>query len=225
MHAKVTPRRTAQLIAISTALVVAAFATACGTEQSDQSAIDRTGIVVENESSDQSPSATSTPQPVAETQDYVAPTTVDILSADAQISTSDIESLTGFKMSKSYDVEGLQGATHAIYGFFGPDPYSRREIEIRFYPDHATALDDGVDFAEESTGPNATLSSSAQRWDEGISQRRACRANARGSHHTGRCNAAKYGDYIVFGNIIALCEGADSKIALRNCNEFAKALQ
>ena len=225
MHAKVTPRRTAQLIAISTAIIVAAFATACGTEQSDQSAIDRTGIVVENGSSDQSPSATSTPKPVADAPAYIAPTTVDILSADAQLSTSDIESLTGFKKSKSYDVTGLHGATHAIYGFFGPNPYDRREIEIRFYPDHATALDDGVDFAEESTGPNATLSSRAQRWDEGITQRRACRANIRGSHHTGRCDAAKYGDYIVLGNIIALCEGADSKIALRNCNEFAKALQ
>ena len=225
MDAKVTPRRTAQIIAISTAIVVAAVATACGTEQSEQSAIDRTGIIVETNVDQGRPSATSTPQTVAETQNYVAPTTVDILSDDAQLSTSDIESLTGFKKSKSYDVTGLRGATHAIYGFFGPDPYDRREIEIRFYPDHATALDDGVDFAEESTGPNATLSSRAQRWDEGITQRRACRANTRGSHHTGRCDAAKYGDYIVFGNIIALCEGADSKIALRNCNDFAKALQ
>ena len=225
MHAKVTPRRTAQLVAIGIAIVGAAFATSCGTELADQSAIDRSGIIVESGSNSQEVSATTTPQPVADAQTYVVPTTVDILSSEALLSTSDIESLTGFKMSKSYNVEGLKGATHAIYGFFGPDPYSRREIEIRFYPDHATALDNGVEFAEESTGPNATLSSSAQRWDEGISQRRACRANARGSHHTGRCNAAKYGDYIVFGNIIALCEGADSEIALRNCNEFAQALQ
>ena len=38
-------------------------------------------------------------------------------------------------------------------------------------------------------------------------------------------NTAKHGDCIVFGSIIALCEGADSEIALRNCNQFADALR
>ena len=208
-------------IAIAATCVIAA----CGSEQPGQSNLDRSGILVDGTENAAPARPTPTPPNIAAVGRTDAPTSVDIASTAAQLTIADIENLPQFKMSKTYDVEGLTGANHAIYGFFGPDPYDRREIEIRFYPDHATAMDDGIDFADEATGPNATLSSRAQRWDEGITQRRACRANTRGSHHTGRCDAAKYGDYIVFGNIIALCEGADSEIALRNCNQFADALR
>ena len=127
-------------------------------------------------------------------------------------------------MSKEYDVEGLTGADAAIYGFFGPDPYDRQEFEIRFYPDHATALGDGVDFAVEATGQDAVIASSVQRWDEGLVQRRACAGNTRGSHHSGRCDLAKYGDYVVAGNVVLLCQGKDSDTALENCDELYAAL-
>lgn len=212
-------------IATYIAIVAICLLAACGSEQTDQPALNRSGILVESSDNAKQTRTTPTVPAVMNRQRTETQTSVDIASSDAQLAVADIESLAAFKKSKTYDIEGLTGAEHAIYGFFGPDPYDRREIEIRFYPDHATALDQGVDFAEEATGPNATLSSRAQRWDEGITQRRACRANTRGSHHTGRCDAAKYGDYIVFGNIIALCEGADSEIALRNCNQFTDALR
>ena len=150
---------------------------------------------------------------------------MDVIHTEGRYALDDIENVDGFKKSKSYDVGGLRDATAAVYGFFGTDPYNRRELEIRVYPDHTTALSAGVDFADEATGPTAILTSSAQRWDEGITQRRACRANTRGSHHTGRCDAAKYGDYIVFGNLVILCEGIDSETALANCNNFIGSLQ
>ena len=219
-RSRFTPRIATYIAIVATCLIAA-----CGSDQTEQSPIDRAGILVEGTENAAQTRSTPTPPAAANHQRTVTQTSVDIASSDAQLSVADIENLPVFKKSKTYDIEGLTGAEHAIYGFFGPDPYDRREIEIRFYPDHATALDQGVDFAEEATGPNATLSSRAQRWDEGITQRRGCRANTRGSHHTGRCDAAKYGDYIVFGNIIALCEGADSEIALRNCNQFADALR
>ena len=197
---------------------------ACGNDTTADTAIDRSGIVTD-QTQTVTPVPTRTPVARTDLQASTNSAVVDIIATEGQYTLDDIENLNGFKKSKSYDIGGLRDATAAIYGFFGNDPYNRRELEIRFYPDHAAALDPGVDFANEATGPNATLTSSAQRWDEGITQRRACRANTRGSHHTGRCDAAKYGDYIVLGNLIVLCEGLDSDTALANCNKFADVLQ
>lgn len=148
-----------------------------------------------------------------------------ILADAGDYSIDDFESLANFKLSKSYDVEGLESADGAIYGFFGSDPYDRQEYEARFYPDHITAITVGIDFANEATGPDAVLASATQRWDEGLTQRRACAANTRGSHHSGRCNIAKYGDYVIAGNLVLLCQGRDSETALKNCEALYDALQ
>lgn len=218
-------RVAATRIALAATVIAAAFwIKACGNDAAGDAPIDRSGIVADQSRASQidTPIPTRTP---AETQATSHPSSVDILSAQGQYTLADIEGLHDFKLSKSYDVAGLRDATAAVYGFFGTDPYNRREMEIRFYPDYGSALDSGVDFADEATGPTAVLTSSAQRWDTGLTQRRACRANTRGSHHTGRCDAAKYGDYIVLGNLIILCEGIDSETAIRNCNAFAETLQ
>ena len=169
--------------------------------------------------------STPTPEPVTEEHESTTERQPQILADVGEYSIDDFEALPDFKLSKSYDVEGLEGAEKAIYGFFGPDPYDRQEYEARFYPDHETALGVGVDFANEATGPNAVLASATQRWDEGLTQRRACAANTRGSHHSGRCNIAKYGDYVVAGNLVLLCQGRDSEIALQNCEALYAALQ
>ena len=168
---------------------------------------------------------TSTPQPIAEAPKPVSERQPQILAEIGAYSAEDFETLANFKLSKSYDVNGLEGADSAIYGFFGPDPYDRQEYEARFYPDHKTALTLGIDFANEATGPDAIIASSTQRWDEGLTQRRACAANTRGSHHSGRCNIAKYGDYVVAGNLVLLCQGRDSQTALQNCQALYAALQ
>ena len=168
---------------------------------------------------------TSTPQPIAEAPKPVSERQPQILAEIGAYSAEDFEALTNFKLSKSYNVDGLEGADSAIYGFFGPDPYDRQEYEARFYPDHETALTLGIDFANEATGPDAIIASSTQRWDEGLTQRRACAANTRGSHHSGRCNIAKYGDYVVAGNLVLLCQGRDSQTALQNCQALYAALQ
>ena len=168
--------------------------------------------------------STATPIPVADAVEIASEREIHIKSEDDSFSVSDFESLKDFKLGKKYDVEGLKGADKAIYGFFGPDPYDRREFEIRIYPDHETALGDGIDFANEATGPEAVIASSVQRWDEGLSQRRACAGNTRGSHHSGKCDNAKYGDYVVVGNVLLLCQGKDSETALSNCDGLYAAL-
>ena len=105
----------------------------------------------------------ATPTPVAEAENFVFEREIHVRSAENSFSVTDFENLKSFKLSKEYDVEGLQGAESAIYGFFGPDPYDRQEFEIRFYPDHETAMEDGVDFANEATGSEAVIASSVQR--------------------------------------------------------------
>lgn len=127
-----------------------------------------------------------------------------------------------FKTSKEYDVTGLEGATGAYYGFFGSDPYNRQEFEIRFYPSHQVALDSGVSFADESTGDDAVILEDVQRWDEGLTQRRQCAGN--GGHAAGKCDNAKYGDYVIRGNMILMCQGKDSADSLENCENLLNAI-
>lgn len=171
------------------------------------------------------PWPTATPAAVAPTRKPQPDRHVHVLSETGSYSPDNFQALSNFKLSKSFDVEGLTGADTAIYGFFGPDPYDRREFEARLYPDHETALKFGADFANEATGPDAEITSAKQRWDEGLNQRRSCSANTRGSHHTGRCTSAKYGDYVIAGNLVLLCQGRDSTTALENCEALYAALQ
>ncbi len=169
--------------------------------------------------------STPTPVAVAKAEEPEPERQVTILSTDRTYEVADFEAISNFKLNKNYDVEGLTDADSAIYGFFGPDPYDRQEYEVRFYPDHATASTIGVDFANEATGSKAIIASATQRWDEGLSQRRTCAANIRGSHHSGRCDLAKYGDFVVAGNLVLLCQGRDSDTALENCEALYAALQ
>ena len=83
----------------------------------------------------------------------------------------------GFKKSKTYDVEGLPGATEVLYGFYGVDPYNRQEYEARFYSTHADASVVGVDYADEVTGEEAVILKDVQRWKVGLTERRQCSGN------------------------------------------------
>ena len=186
-----------------------AFAFACGSADIDET--DNGG---------------DTAAPAAAVEEVASgPPGVEIISTDAVYTEDDLINTPNYKKSKNIKVEGLDGATGAVYGFFGSDPYDRQEFEARFYPDHETAITVGVDFANEATGPDAVIAKDVQRWDEGLVQRRACSGNTRGSHHSGKCDNAKYGDYVVAGNLVLLCQGKDSQTSLDNCNALMEALQ
>ena len=202
--------------------IVTSFA--CGND-SQESTLNRADFEIVGRDSNAENTPTPAPAPARVEDAPVEEREVQVLNADGDYSVAQFENLANFKLSKTYDVEELPGATAAIYGFFGPDPYDRKEYEARIYPDHETALSDGVDFAIEATGSSAVIASSKQRWDEGLSQRRTCAANVRGSHHSGRCDLAKYGDYVVAGNLVLLCQGRDSASALENCEALYTALQ
>jgi hypothetical protein len=131
----------------------------------------------------------------------------------------------GFKQSKEYDVAGLEQATAAIYGFYGPDPYKRQEYEIRFYKSHADAVQYGVPMAEESVGETARLTEEDATWDEGLRERRECQGVLGDiSHHAGKCLFPKHYDFAVRGNMVVLCQGRDVAESNTNCEQLFKIL-
>ena len=212
------PRRVTMLglrsSGLSLLIAAMAFALACGSAESNETTSTDTG------NGDGGGAVAAVVEEAAS-----GPAGVEIVSTDAVYTVDDLVNTKHFKKSKEYKTEGLDDATAAIYGFFGPDPYNRQEFEARFYPDHDTAITTGVDFADEATGPDAVIAKDIQRWDEGLVQRRACSGNVRGSHHSGKCDNAKYGDYVVAGNLVLLCQGKDSETSLANCNALMDALQ
>ena len=73
----------------------------------------------------------------------------------------------GFKKSKQYDVTGLPGGVDAYMGFFGSDPYNRKQYELRFYASHEDAVEQGTPPAEEVTGEDAEEYRLNPTWEEG----------------------------------------------------------
>jgi hypothetical protein len=132
-----------------------------------------------------------------------------------RIYTADDLKTAGFKKSKTYDVAELEGAVSAIYGFYGVDPYNRQEYEVRFYANHEDALAFGTSYADEATGGEAVILESVQRWKVGLTERRQCAGN--GGHHSGKCDNPKYGDYMIVGNMILMCQGKTSGDSIDTC--------
>ena len=83
----------------------------------------------------------------------------------------------GFKKSKTYDVEGLNGADSAYYGFWAIDTYDRRDYEVRFFPSHSDAVEIGTAQAEERSGEDAILDEDEMSWPVGVKDARACKGD------------------------------------------------
>ena len=118
-----------------------------------------------------------------------------------------------FKLAKEYDVSALPMANAAYMGYFTPPDSEPIQYELRIYPDHVSAVEKGIEYAEEVTGPEALLRSTDVRWDEGTKDRRG------GGFHRGGLTPL-YGDYVIVGNVIMLCEGRDSDQALSRCESL-----
>ena len=129
----------------------------------------------------------------------------------------------GFKIAKKYNVEGLTAANAAVFGFWRPDGSDAKEYEIRFYSSHEIAVQTGTYFADEVTGDNAILDKDESTWEEGIKDRRYFFAGPIGTHGSGGVKA-KYGGYVIYGNIIMLCEGANSIHSIYRCKALLEAM-
>jgi len=134
----------------------------------------------------------------------------------------------GINNYKEYNVSKLTSATEAWYGYWGPDEDSVKYYELRFYPDHSTAVSEGTPFAEDATGEDAKLRRQETMWRVGLPDRkRAAVCLDGGDVNPGASvpdmcggRVSKYADYMIFNNTIILCEGEDSKEAFKLCDDL-----
>jgi len=148
-----------------------------------------------------------------------------ILPSDRPYTLDDFAA-AGFKKSKEYNVQGLPQAESAWKGFWGPDAGSRTDYELRFYPSHEAAVEAGAPLADEATGKEFEQKRDSQTWTEGVKDR--WRAGNVTAGVTGGVTAGPgpiYGDFAIFGNVVLLCEGADSGQALERCRGLVEALR
>jgi len=124
----------------------------------------------------------------------------------------------GFRTSKHYDVEGLPGGLDAWHGFWGPDPYSRNDYEVRFYASHADAVELGTALADQVTSSDRLRANKDNlTWEAGKKEwwiRTSVIGIVGGA---GAQNTARYGDFAIYGNMVMLCEGQDSSVSLEHC--------
>jgi hypothetical protein len=156
--------------------------------------------------------------------DEVAGTTVarktfgsDVTPSDRVFTGEDLKA-AGLKFGKSYDIEGLPGATAAVLMF-----HAQKDVEVRFFPSHAAAVAQGVTVAREIVGPDAVITGGGMTWDKAIGDERAC---APGNLGGGRdcTRQPKYADFIVYANFIMFCEGKEPEEALARCQTVIKLL-
>jgi len=133
----------------------------------------------------------------------------------------------GFKKSKQYDVTELPGGVDAWLGFWGPDPYSRKQYELRFYASHEDAVEYGTALAEEATGEDAEMYRRDPTWKEGAKDRWQSAIGFSGatSSNVPSGQSPKYGGFAIFGNVLVLSEGADEGQSLERCEGLVLALR
>ena len=120
-----------------------------------------------------------------------APTSSSIFHADKTF-TTDSFMAAGWKKSKEYDTATVPESTEIWYGFF-----NQKDIEIRFYQSHESALEHGVPLAEESLQMDA-----------------GARIGGVNTVRTG------YSAYAVAGNAVMLCE-----LDVSSCETLITALE
>ena len=119
------------------------------------------------------------------------PTLSSIFHADRTFTTDSFVA-AGWKKSKEYDTATVPESTEIWYGFF-----NQKDIEIRFYQSHESALEHGVPLAEESLQMDA-----------------GARIGGVNTVRTG------YSAYAVAGNAVMLCE-----LDVSSCETLINALE
>lgn len=125
----------------------------------------------------------------------------------------------GMKVINDYDVVALDHAVSAVHLAL-----NNVEYEARFYASHQDAVTFGTAWAQDVTGPDANVTGENVKWQEGASHRRMC-SRAAETPHSGCKYSARYGDYVIAGNMILLCEGAELEKAILTCNNVLKSLK
>ena len=145
---------------------------------------------------------------------------LDQITNSNEILSIDIFISNGFKEVKNYNISELEGALSAHYGWLKDDFSNPRDYELRFYRNHKSALD-SINIIEEVIGKDAILASRDVTWKEGNSDRRV---NRRGAGSGPGSAKAKYLYYLIYENVVILCEGLDENESIKLCNQIIKKL-
>ena len=146
-----------------------------------------------------------------------------VMDVQTSFSSEDLGDI-GFKESRSYDLEGLPGATSAIFGFWRIPSGDPIDYEVRFYENHLDAVALGTDLAEEGSGADAVLDDDDATYKEGVKDRRMIVGSGIGGGARSGIGP-RYGGYAIYGNVIMLCGGAAGEQALERCELLANALE
>ncbi|MBH60171.1 MAG: hypothetical protein CL907_03280 [Dehalococcoidia bacterium] len=96
------------------------------------------------------------------------------------------------------------------------------DYELRFYSNHQEAIGKGSDDAKLVTGKNGIVTGDVP-WEDGEKDRRRC-SRPPGQPHSGCNYTSKYGDFVVFNNVIVMCEGKDELESRNTCSNLLSLL-
>ena len=155
--------------------------------------------------------------------------TIEKITSSDVVLDYDSLNAVGFKKAKKYKVKDLPKANSAYMGFLKEDPET--DYEVRFYDSHQDAIDHGTSYAEERTGEDAVVKKEKARWKEGVKDARTCAGDTHSgktsylsAHGAATCTTPKYFDYIIYGNMVLLCQGADSSESILKCSNIINKL-
>ncbi|MDA1279184.1 MAG: hypothetical protein O3B95_03980 [Chloroflexi bacterium] len=143
---------------------------------------------------------------------------------DARVFTADDLRAAGMKLSRQYDVVDLPGGVDAWYGFIRDDS-GPKDIEARFYASHAEAVELGAGLAEEVSGKDANVDEETTTWKEGAKDR--IRLSSGGTADLAAWSGSRipnYADFVVFGNMVLLCQGDEPGQSIAVCHSLISAL-
>ena len=119
-------------------------------------------------------------------------------------------------------------ATKAFYGWKSVGEEGRKDFEVRIYPSHEDAIEFGKFYADEATGEDAIITKKDASWKEGIKDRRTISTPTDGGSigaAIGSKSSPKYGDYIVYENLIIFCEGHKSEVSIIRCSSLVHDME
>ena len=123
----------------------------------------------------------------------------------------------GLKLNKTYDVSELSPAVTAYMGFYTPSGDKPIQVELRFFHSHDEAKSDGVPLAEEVTGPDAITLRDEVTVLEGYKDRVTGQTDVVGPR-------PRYMAYVIFNNVIVLCEGLEPAQSVKRCAALTSQL-
>ena len=136
--------------------------------------------------------------------------------SERTLTVADFEAV-GLKHSKDYKTDGLPSA-NGVSLFFWKIDGNPVQYEVRFYDTHEDAVKYGKSFAIEGAGPEAIIDPDFARYTEGLRDRRTI-------VHTRGSPTPRYGDFFIYANVIALCEGRDATQGAERCARLLQTIE